>query len=1855
MTDKPRPSDDAAKPEAANDGHETVLPEAGTVQFSPEEIFSALEAVRTPSGNAASDVDQTIDLSQSIDADATIDIDPTMELESQVVDDETFDPWATDVDEEGQASPVSEADEVTANKDEAPGSTGATTIVPVPSNDLQPVKDEVDQTVAFSEVDQTVEFESVSSVAHDATVDLGTTAVDQPAPRRSVMFDTNVTQTINPRELSQEDALEWSLAANKSNPSADISRLSPAINRSLSETRLNLRGQVLSDARSEQARTADYRIVRLLGKGGMGNVYVARQGSLDRLVALKVIKPLEDAKREQFKRRGTLAQVEQERRLQFISEAVVTGDLDHPNIVPIHDIAVASDNSLFYSMKRVSGTPWSKVIHERTREQNIDTLLKVCDAIGFAHTRGVVHRDIKPENIMLGEFGVVMVMDWGLALAKPEFEKLDSVHQSTGLGGSPAYMAPEMAIGPVDRIGPASDIYLLGATLFQIITGWAPHQATNVSECLKVVASNTIREVPPKYHSELLNIAMKAMATRIEDRYPSVPAFQEAIRTYLSHSASIDLANSATGKLEQARSSGSYDDYARAISTFEESLKSWDGNERAIAGLVTARIAYAEEAERKGEYDLGLSLLDRGDATHQALIEKLEKGKRDRLAREKRLSRLYAAAAAMLAFIILGGAAAIYVIAKERKAEAIARLDAEANATEARRQTQIADRAAKKAEDEAKRANAAAEQEKAAKLLEEKAKQEAVAAKVIAERATEKEEAAKLLAEKAKEEAVVARDLAKDSEAKAIKEKEAADIARANALYENYISQIGLAKARIEQNNFDEARRILLELKADAKGEEMAWEWRWLWRQTTQDRSAVATTSPVNSLYVSSSADRVLAVTENGELASMQLDPRLVLTAEQGMPAMKQNLASAAVHSADGKRAFVGTKSGDLEVWDSALGVRSLAWPAHRTNINRLALLDDKVLVSASDDRRVCLWDLRDGSLLATCWNLGPVKDLSLVRAGDGWLLAAAVAESQSGRVTLWQLTSKGEGWDAKLVGEFLGHEQPVLAVSLSPVGSMVASGDATGNVLVWDAQDVRTTDYESDITKAIQRLSGSGSKSLSEKATRAPKNKSLSAKVLMDPETVLNQSGVNQAGERAHADRIRVLRFSPDGHRLLSGGEDYLLRIWDTRSLKRIETLRGHGGWILDAAFLNANGDRVLSSSADSTMRTWQVSRFVNAAVVSSEDTPAKTPLHQEEILSARLNPAGDAVVTAGRDRTAIVSRINPLTMKAERIAELKDEADTVALKEGTTFIAQASALNLEDGLLYVASADAVVRVWDLHRGTEWFEMQDTGLNSSIALSYDGRYLLTRSSATDAQALLWRCGTTRDLEPFVMHRLAGHAKGASVTALAISFDGSKAFTADNTGVGILWDARTGKPIGKKIESLLGYRINAAAFVADGEELLIAADDQQVTRIDLRTRAVMSKLPHSGFVTQLSLSPDEKFVVTLNEQSTRSGVRTEVLCWNLADKTKQRIDVATAKGSGTRIASAEFSIDGKSIAVTRSNESDGASQVLLWELDSAGKWDVAKGFEVPAALGEIQTATSVGPSQLLTLNGDAAFLWDTDRKSQLISYRANAAVHSANFSSDGRFVITGSHSVKIWDVKEQRSVAKIELPHDAPMTHAEFTPKAGSYQFATSARDGSIKLHDFDPATTQTREVRSWPPDERGRKVNRVRFSVDGTRLLAVGDGGMARVIRLDAPNDGEAVSEYGNADAGNFICGAFSSDGRYIMVGSDNKQAFIWAIVGPDEEAVRPVLLQGHSDQIEDVKFLASGAGPLRVLTASRDKSAKVWDPRLDDPNGVGREVLNLRKHTQGLTAIDASNDGTVVITAGRDATLVVWPASEP
>jgi serine/threonine-protein kinase len=223
-----------------------------------------------------------------------------------------------------------------------------------------------------------------------------------------------------------------------------------------------------------------------IGRGGVGTVRCAFDRVLLRAVAMKLI----DA--------GTASDLG----ARFVEEAQITGQLDHPNIVPVYEFGTIRGGQSYFTMKLVSGRTLSQVIaqlHEGgftdvDLEGVLRVLLKVCEAVAFAHSRGVIHRDLKPSNVMIGTHGQVYVMDWGLGLllagarltagvaaGAPDAAVRASVPQEHTYGpeGTVGYMAPEQALANIRGIDARTDVYALGAILYQVLTGRAPYHAEN--------------------------------------------------------------------------------------------------------------------------------------------------------------------------------------------------------------------------------------------------------------------------------------------------------------------------------------------------------------------------------------------------------------------------------------------------------------------------------------------------------------------------------------------------------------------------------------------------------------------------------------------------------------------------------------------------------------------------------------------------------------------------------------------------------------------------------------------------------------------------------------------------------------------------------------------------------------------------------------------------------------------------------------------------------------------------------------------------------------------------------------------------------------------------------------------------------------------------------------------------------------------------------------------------------------------------------------------------------------------------------------------------------------------------------
>lgn len=302
------------------------------------------------------------------------------------------------------------------------------------------------------------------------------------------------------------------------------------------------------------ATVSRFQDLRPFAEGGLGEVYLAEDSQIQRTVALKQIK----------KRWAD----DDESRTRFLQEAQITGRLEHPCVVPVYALGADETGRPYYAMRFVQGHSLQQAIERfhlpsklerQTRREwllelrkLLDRFVDVCNAMEYAHSRDIIHRDLKPSNIMLGAYGETFVVDWGLAkvLGTQEYGDLETIDPfatkfgsgstDTRMGtalGTPAYMSPEQAAGKLDQLGPATDIYSLGVTLYQLLTGQVPHADKDVEVVFEQVSRGEI--VSPRQQTDwapraLASICLKALAHRPMDRYFSAREMSEDVQRWLA-------------------------------------------------------------------------------------------------------------------------------------------------------------------------------------------------------------------------------------------------------------------------------------------------------------------------------------------------------------------------------------------------------------------------------------------------------------------------------------------------------------------------------------------------------------------------------------------------------------------------------------------------------------------------------------------------------------------------------------------------------------------------------------------------------------------------------------------------------------------------------------------------------------------------------------------------------------------------------------------------------------------------------------------------------------------------------------------------------------------------------------------------------------------------------------------------------------------------------------------------------------------------------------------------------------------------------------------------------------------------
>lgn len=1523
----------------------------------------------------------------------------------------------------------------------------------------------------------------------------------------------------------------------------------------------------------------DYELEEFIARGAEGMIHAARQTALDRSVAMKMIRS--DRARESNARQ------------KFLTEAVITGSLEHPNIVPIHDLGTTNDGTLFYVMKRIRGTPWSAVIHERSLVENLSTLMRVADAVGLAHSQGVIHRDLKPENVMLGDFGEVLLTDWGIALCTPDFENRHRLSSGRFLGGTPAYMAPEMVTGPIDKIGPAADIYLLGAILHEVVTGFPPHTGESVMECLQAAARNEIRDTEAS--GELFDVARRALATDPVSRFASVQEFQAAIRLYQSHSESVLLTDQAKEDLRRARAEGDYGAYSTAVFGFQKAIELWAENHRAANLLVIARSEYANAALGKGDLDLARSQLDPSENQHRALVKRIATAQRERDARQRRLVQFKRLAMLLVGAFLCGGGLAVLWINQARRD---------------------------------------AELEKGRALgAEFKALREGEAARLAAEDAA-------MQRDRARSAAVVARRERERSELA----REAATEALRSAREASYASSISLAVNSIANQAFTDALAALRQQQANPDSSWLRhWEWgRQMYLCLGGDPRSPRGLAVVN-LPTGESAEELMKVatvvdpggrrwlavpTQSGKLLVWE---RVDAVSRVDWRGPRVIAGTVALHdvafSPDGKVLASAGADGVIRLHRMAeLDQPPTTLEGHRGAVMAVEFCpvsDPPRLASAAADRTIKLWEVN-----------GQSPPRTLVGHTD---LVQAIAFAPDGR----RLVSASDDFTARVwdvirgveVQRFDGHQDPVFCVRFSPDGGWVASGGYDKRVLVWRAD--RFEPIAADLVREVEdrvRLQGGG-------GTVVPVHE------LAGHTAAVTAIDFSADGRRiVSGSRDNTLRlWSMEAVPTAASDERPGLRVVGGQVVVPLQTLRGHGGWLSGCRFLGT--DEIVSSALDRQLKVWLPERYREVDELSTAGLP---------ILAASFAPDGQTVAVAFSDGTAGIwdkvtgDRLATLEEGHEYLtsnaAFLPDGKRLVTIagddtmrmwdveRGGELWAVEGTgrrgllATSPTGGLIATGSRDGkVARLWDESQGMPVGDL-DTGQLTELLAKYP------------------------DASPVELARQV-----PDLTALVFSPDGNRIATADSSGRGLIWQIGTAEPLlGFRGHD---RAVTVLLWLQNPEQLISGSADGTVTFWDPTSGLELpgNRLVHGGPVSLLTAAPDGSALLTVATEGTL-GQRLyhwdlrqrELLGKTLisdvgsSSSLEGKLDRNGEIRTRAVIGSVAFSPDREEALIATFDPEVARYAVWKWDLGDAAALPVRQ-RDLNAGLVFSARYDSSQAHRIVTTGGSGARLWDRLRREEVMNYQPHAAILSIDHAPDGRRVVTAGtdHSIKVWYRDDQAdrwlSEEKLVGIHGGQVTIAKFLRASEKLGLVSGGADGRALLWERrEGRWSQVAELVA-----QGGAIRAIALSSDGERVATAAEDSPIRVWNL-----ADRVLESELSDHRGPVLGlAFSNDSRRLVSGGSDNQAVVW-----DLATGSPVRrLVGHSAPIESVGLSPDG---WRVITGSQDGTVKLWDihsPARGDRLEVS-ELLTLAGHGREVTQVMFDTQGKQILSTGRDGRALLW-----
>jgi eukaryotic-like serine/threonine-protein kinase len=986
----------------------------------------------------------------------------------------------------------------------------------------------------------------------------------------------------------------------------------------------------------------DYKITRELARGGMGVVFEARQISLNRKVALKMILAGQLAHETDVKR--------------FYTEAEAAANLDHPGIVPIFEVG-QHEGQHYFSMGFVEGQSLSQRLTEGPLppREAAALMAAVADAIDYAHQCGVIHRDLKPGNILLDQKGNPRVTDFGLA------KKLEGASGLTGSGqimGTPSYMPPEQAGGRRGAVGPSADVYALGATLYALITGRPPFQAATAMDTVLQVLSD--EPVPPRRLNasiprDLETICLKCLEKEPGRRYASAAGLAADLRRFL---AGEPIA-------------------ARPVTRLER-LAKWARRKPTLAAA----------------YMLGLLAVLLGGLGGTAVWQW-------RAAEKARERETLARSSAEMA---QAEAVRARDAAKSAQAEAERQRDRADDARSAADKARVAEQNARAEAERQREKFERFDYGRTIQVAHQDWRDNNVPATLALLESTRADLRgwewryvhrlchSNLLTLKGHTGLVYSASFSPDgSRVVTGSYDQTAKIwdAKSGAVLLTLKGHGGPVRSasfspdgsRIVTGSYDQTAKIW-----DAKS------------------GAVLLTfkghgGPVRSASFSPDGSRIITGNDNTAKVWYAKSGAEVLTLKG-----HTNVVASASFSPDGSRIL--TASWDLtsKVWDAKSGAELLTLKGHTDRVEPASFSPDgSRVVTASWDKTAKIWDAKSGAELLTLkghtepvtsasfspdgsrivtgsydktakvWDAKGGADLLTLKGHTEPITSASFSPDGS-RIVTGGSDKTAKVWDAKGGAELLtlkGHTEPVTSASFSPDGSRIVTGSSDNTAKIWDAKSgaevLTLKGHTLRVDSASFSPDGSRVVTASWDQTARVWDAKIGAELLV---TIRNWSGLNTL--KGHKSAVTSASFSPDGSRVVTASWDQTAKIWDAKSGAELLTLKGHTDRVESASF-SPDGSRIVTGSYDKTAKVWNAKSDAELRTLKG---------HTEPVTSASFSPDGSRIVTGSLDKTA-------------KIWDAKGGAELLTLNGHSGWINSAT-FSPDGSRVVTGSEDGTAKVWD-------------------------------------------------------------------------------------------------------------------------------------------------------------------------------------------------------------------------------------------------------------------------------------------------------------------------------------------------------------------------------------------------------------------------------------------------------------------------------------------------------------------------------------------------------------------------------